>query len=427
MGLGLQSAFGGAALDQALQDIVAQRRLKELQDQQQARLDAELKIKQDQSKTAQEEATQAGASRQFQAMQGQPAEVLGPQTPDPVTHLTRLPGVQPMPEMSIPGVGGASPIKLRPISAQQQADAKFTDEVMKPTVLGKDQVLTSGGQTIASGPAATPEYKDEFLTIGGKQVPVKTDTKTGNRFNPDTGEPIKAEGTGPAQPQRDPLLEALTAAQLKALNDKSKVDPEAVAFWGRQVLQDPANMGLVKNQAMQTAVTGWIADNGGDVNRLTSAGKQMQELAKVVAPHIDTVQNEADQLDKMGLLGPIGSRWRDFVAKKIGAGEFAGGNEKNAELIGKFQTDVGLLITAVARVHGGARAGGSPTMIKHLEGLLDSGAADLGEFKGQLASFKDFMSTYAGMGNPNGGVGGAADFRFDPTTGTLVPVKKGPG
>jgi hypothetical protein len=61
-------------------------------------------------------------------------------------------------------------------------------------------------------------------------------------------------------------------------------------------------------------------------------------------------------------------------------------------------TDNGLLVSGIAKAHGGARAGGSIQMIAQLEKLLAAANKDLPTFLGNLQGARDFMQTYADMG-----------------------------
>jgi hypothetical protein len=157
----------------------------------------------------------------------------------------------------------------------------------------------------------------------------------------------------------------------------------------------------------------------GKPDKETAQTMQMAETARDIIPHISTVRSEADQLNKLGLLGPIQGRFRDFVAGKIGAGQLAGGNPEAARLIGKFQADMGLLQTAVARAHAGARGAGNVTLLKHMESIMPGGVADLPTFLGSMDAVEGWMQTYAEHGKKSGGTAG-------PETPGTVPGNETP-
>lgn len=133
-------------------------------------------------------------------------------------------------------------------------------------------------------------------------------------------------------------------------------------------------------------------------NPLTTQGQAMKETAQEMLPAIQAVKDEAAELDQLGLLGPIRGRWADIAANKIGASDLIPGGGPNARKLGKFLTDVGLLETGVARVHGGARGGGSPMMLEHMKAIMDAHGKDLDIFLGNLDSAQEWMGRYATMG-----------------------------
>jgi len=182
------------------------------------------------------------------------------------------------------------------------------------------------------------------------------------------------------------------------LSGGSGADPETVAFWVRQIQSDPTqwNM-LANNKPLQQAVQGGLAKAGADLNKLTAQGRAMKETAQEILPQIEKIEAEAKSLDQKGLMGPLRGRWRDFATRKIGAESLVGGGE-NGKAVGKFQTDLGLLMTAVARAHGGARGGGSPAMLEHMRDILDAHGKDLDIFLGNLAATREWMQGYAEMG-----------------------------
>lgn len=123
--------------------------------------------------------------------------------------------------------------------------------------------------------------------------------------------------------------------------------------------------------------------------RANTAGK--------VGSHIDQVRQEAAELDSLGALGPIAGRWNNFLIKGLGSAELAGYSPEVRQKIQKFRTDVGLLQSGVAMVHGGVRGGGSPMLIKRFEDYMNANQMDLPELYGGLDSFRDWMNGYSDM------------------------------
>ncbi len=181
----------------------------------------------------------------------------------------------------------------------------------------------------------------------------------------------------------------------------SAVDPESVAYWVRQVKNDPTVLSqLTGNKPLKQAVENALPKDGGNLDKLSAQSKAMKEIAGEILPHITKIKEEAKDINALGLMGPIRGRWRDFATQKVGAQELVGGGE-NARKVGKFQTDIGLLMTAVARAHGGARGGGSPAMLEHMKDIMDAHGKDLDVFLGNLDSAKDWMQGYSTMGESN--------------------------
>lgn len=122
---------------------------------------------------------------------------------------------------------------------------------------------------------------------------------------------------------------------------------------------------------------------------LTGSTRSAAEFAQTIQPHIPRIIDLVSSLERNGKLGVIVGRWNEFLAGKVGAGdpEFT-----------KLRTDLALFETALGRVHGGARGGGSTTMLEHFKSLSDSGKMDAPTLKAALGELKDWVNTYAGMG-----------------------------
>src|SRR5262245_37393649 len=231
-----------------------------------------------------------------------------------------------------------------------------------------------------------------------------------------------------AQNNRDP--KTITTADIDKLRETYRLDPRVniqvagpkpekttVDYWTEAIQHDPSmwNM-LANNKPLQQAVQASLATKGVSLNKITAQTRGQMETAKEILPHISTIRREAQELDQLGLMGPIGSRWRDLVLGKVGASELVGGGA-NGRKAAKFMTDVGLLMTAVARAHGGARGGGSPMMLEHMQHIMGAHGKDLQMFLGNLDSAREWMQGYATQDQPGGG-------RYDESTST-EPIKVG--
>jgi hypothetical protein len=131
----------------------------------------------------------------------------------------------------------------------------------------------------------------------------------------------------------------------------------------------------------------------------TSSTRTMSEGAKMLQPKIEAAQQDAIELDKQGLFGPVMSRVRQALTQAGTIDQFTQAISSDPELskdrlVGRFATRLGLLATGAGRVHGGARGGGSPQMYAHFKEMLGD-ASSLQMFLGRLDAVDDFMGTYA--------------------------------
>jgi hypothetical protein len=223
---------------------------------------------------------------------------------------------------------------------------------------------------------------------------------------------LAGQAAGQAETARHNRAEEKLAAERLKLTSGGALSAEDVAYWVRQVQADPTVKALITDQAMKKAVDAGLAKAGVDLNKLSSQTRQMGETADAILPMITQIEAQARALDQKGVLGPIAGRWADFLAGKLGAGEVAGGDAKTAQEIGRFRTDLGLLTTAVARAHGGARAGGSIQMIEHLSTFMTAMKQDYPTFIGSLQGTRDWMQEYSDrlhgknlVASPQGGGG----------------------
>lgn len=142
-----------------------------------------------------------------------------------------------------------------------------------------------------------------------------------------------------------------------------------------------------------------LLDDYHQANDITTSTKTMMEGAKMVLPHIGVLRDQATALDKAGLFGPIMSRVRDIAAKAGTIEELETGLSRDPTLqkdkiTGQFATNLGLMASGAARVHGGARGGGNSTMLEYMKGLL-SADSTLPMFLGRMDGVQDYMEGYA--------------------------------
>jgi hypothetical protein len=126
---------------------------------------------------------------------------------------------------------------------------------------------------------------------------------------------------------------------------------------------------------------------------LTAATKGMIEMAPTVLNFADRIDPLIDKLNDE--LGPSSGRWSEFMTGKVGS--------KNPEYT-KLRTDVGLLRTALMRMHVGSR--GAVQMMEYFKGLLDQGKQDPENLKAALAEIRQYAHDLIEKGKA-GGMSGA--------------------
>lgn len=161
----------------------------------------------------------------------------------------------------------------------------------------------------------------------------------------------------------------------------------------------------------------------------TASTRTMMEGAQMVLPHVQVLRNQAAELDKAGLFGPVMSRVRQAAAKAGTVDEVLAAIDQAKEAapqdrnIGKFATELGLMASGAGRVHGGARGGGSPTMVNYMKEIIaDSSTLEM--FLGRMDSLQGYMEGYAA--GPNGTVSSSSGFEPvaenpEPTNQSAVP------
>ena len=109
-----------------------------------------------------------------------------------------------------------------------------------------------------------------------------------------------------------------------------------------------------------TVAPGALTASGmSSANTATAATRTMAEAAPKVLSLASRLRNQIEA--QKAQLGPLSSRWSEYMAGKVGAPN---------EAFTKLRTDAGLLQTLLMRMHVGARGG--KEMMEHFKGLLDS-------------------------------------------------------
>ncbi|HCV42625.1 MAG TPA: hypothetical protein DGH68_04005 [Bacteroidetes bacterium] len=288
-------------------------------------------------------------------------------------------------------------------------------------------------------PQPTPDREPKTITGESGIYPFDPD-KPNEALSPlldaETGKPIVPRDTGggsdvrmiaelqtladegKATPQQMAMLKNLRAAKVLGtvtsygLNNP-EVSPEEVQYWAKQVSLDAKNFGLIKNKRLQDAVRQTLAGQGMDINNIAQQTRDASLFARTALAHAPKFKAEILKLSKSGDLGTLNGTWNDFMTGQIGKGP------KFAEL----RNNIKLFSTAMARVHGGARGGGSAIMLHHFQSMMNTRM----DGPTMLASFgvwEDWLNGYANMAptysDDIGGTQQPPAIRRDPVTGYYI-------
>lgn len=393
--LGLANAYGAEGAADALRQMI-----KDRLEQQQRQFENDRLTRNDQQ-SAEEHAMKMQDYRDAlaQRAQGERDTAAGKALPnlgigtavDPSTFAQTFAGTSSAPnftpERTLPStqMAGGMPLDPTQPSVQKTTEAprQMTGRMLS---MGTDQQRTGEEQKVLRGRLlANPNLTDLQRTAieaenAGLKVPA-------NVFEPKQPANLVQVDEG-GKPVYRPASEAVGKPAYHAPQQTATVTIQTVDDQGNPVTRvvkksDAVGKDFAKPDGAQTAT-------------------QKKNATNVLA-HIADIEQEAEQINKLGLMGPVGGRWSDFMSGKIGAGELAAGNPQAAELLGQFRSDVGLLKSGMAMVHGGARGGGSPAIMARMDALINANKMDLPLFKGATASFKKWLTQYAGKPEAGGG------------------------
>ena len=187
------------------------------------------------------------------------------------------------------------------------------------------------------------------------------------------------------------------------------VNPQLTKYLADQVQQDFGNWKMVSNmeESVRNAVMAEMGARGITPNVITEGDRSMATAAKEALPLMEEVVPLARQMQQMGLMGPIGGRWREFMTGAFG--EQLGKTPEQRALIGQFRSQTRALASLAARAHGGLRGAASVPMLEQFEQIMGSDHMDYATFLGAMKGAQRLMQTYAGMTpNPTGTVGAGA-------------------
>lgn len=199
----------------------------------------------------------------------------------------------------------------------------------------------------------------------------QTESAQGTKAQQDTANAMRQESQRMAQQSQAERLEQ------QGLQPIVGTDPKT----GKDVL-------VSASDAKSLGLTGAMKADADLVNK-SHAARTWLSLASKEAPAgapADQmgIMQLVDKMDAAGKLGPIASRWNDFLTGKIGAGD-----PDYAALRAKM----GLSATKLMQAHVGSRGGAF--MLEHFEDLANAGKMDATTLKAGLASELNYMQDVA--------------------------------
>lgn len=283
---------------------------------------------------------------------------------------------------------------------EQQIQANPSPEAVKPIIDGliaQSQKVREVGAAETNAAARVTAAQTGAARLALEQPKIEADTAKAQAEVAGALPPTPAQQETARHNKIQEQIAAGNLAVAKARENREAggaIDPQLTTYWADQLVRDPANLKMVSgDKPLLASVRRELATRGVNLTNLDASSRMMAIAAKDVEKVLPTIEQEAKQLDALGLMGAAGSRWRDFLSNKIGASALAGGNKQNGELLGKFRADVGLLKTALMKAHVGSRGG--TQLLDEFNGLLNADKTDIAGFLGALEGVKGWMSLYA--------------------------------
>ena len=114
------------------------------------------------------------------------------------------------------------------------------------------------------------------------------------------------------------------------------------------------------------------------------------DMSTRILSHFDTIQQELDDAEKAGALGPIKGRTvNDFLAGKVGST----GDDTKDELLGQLNMDLGAATSGFASLHG--RGGANAGLARDISTKMAASHMSHAELTGALKAMRNWVSSYA--------------------------------
>jgi hypothetical protein len=159
---------------------------------------------------------------------------------------------------------------------------------------------------------------------------------------------------------------------------------------------------LSREDAKKAGLENVMEAPSGDVTKAFSA-RQWLPLANKqgTEPHEMGILQVIDKLDQKGALGPLASRWNDFMTGKWGGGT---GDPEVDRLYSALRVKMGLSKTLLMNLHVGARGGSY--LLEHFEDMANAKKMDANILREGIQSELDYAKDRAMLPNSSGSTGG---------------------
>lgn len=276
------------------------------------------------------------------------------------------------------------------------------DSMPKPVPVSQQSLkygIGENGQTVAATPHDLRAGKSPF-SIPGMIPPVMLSTVSSSVTSP-TGE-RSSSSRKVAPGSRGAGTGGGTGGSAGGGSDFRHPDPKRVQYVIDQITQpnlSNADRASIRKELvgsdkyLDDAVRKAEAARGTEVTALSGSQSDQAKTANQVVSHLGKINSLIDNLDKGGQLGPLFGRWNEFKTGKFGAGAPAD--------FARLRLNMGLLETALGRVHGGARGGGSTQMLQHFAHLMNADRMDAQTLRSTLGEVKEWLNTYANPAKSN--------------------------
>ena len=179
-----------------------------------------------------------------------------------------------------------------------------------------------------------------------------------------------------------------------------------IDHWTESVIGDPKIFSELRgNKVLHRAVMKQLAEKEITPAFLSEQIRDLSARAKVVLKHFPDIHSALDSLAEAGQLGPLFGRWNQFMSWAYGgrmfdplAGPTGGASEEFAgPMFANLRVNLGLMMSGMGMVHGGARGGGSIRMIEHFQRLLNVNVMQPDVLRSGIDVFESWLKGYAEM------------------------------